>query len=389
MDPTGAVVCDVMTDVQGDASCALPDGGTVTVLQAETQLLDGIPHERFEHLETYRGVQPTDVLLAGPAKDPTVLAGVTATMTADMQLDEHEASTFFECGGGTALGMVGGPQQQLSFYDSCKTPTFDLLTILQVETAREFAWQTGIPLVDGGTVQISDDLHVMGTLSATIANIPANVGIVGGTLTVMIGSFPLELGLESVQSPPPGAMTMPLAYPPGVGASTIVTIGAQLDGAPNNQWIAVSTATPTTFAFDIDEMPLPSLSTIATESTTGVTWSETGAGNPDARYVFWSANWPDATGLPHQATWVIVEPPTPATSSTLPPLPDAHAADDPTRVDPMKIVLPVFGGAVIYLDYDNLAGYDDARVLGATLHDLTGTMTTVDHRAHASRTIGL
>ena len=80
------------------------------------------------------------------------------------------------------------------------------------------------------------------------------------------------------------------------------------------------------------------------------------------------------------ALHMIVEPSTGAPQSVVPSLPSTYAADDPSQIPNAYVT----GGAVHYVDYDNLDGYADARSHGPDLAGIEFTFPSVEHRARLS-----
>jgi hypothetical protein len=377
MDPSGTVVQDGLVDSNGDASTLMPGGGTVTVLQVS---VDSANSTRREQITTFRGVKGGDSLHVG-RKDPTVLSGHPDTMTATMPLDAYAGVLIDACGGAEQQSGPPNGTQTFTFYDSCRTSTFDILMLDNMGGTPEFVWQPGVTFSEHGDVMIADNFQLMSQNTTTVANIAANV--TGGVrLYTMIGTWPLQMGLKSItpqSSPSTQVMAMP--YAPGAGSGTLVYVEEVTGIEPLQQFAMLTTGSASNLSVDVSQLPVPTVAARATQTTSGASWTQTDAGAPDARYVTWIAQWTDsAASMNHVVDWAFVEDPSGPTTSALVPLPDAYAADDPTKASGVTL-----GGAnVWYVDYDNLSGYDDARRFGPALTDVATRFLTVDHRVHES-----
>jgi hypothetical protein len=365
MNELGDVVHDGMVDANGDIAWDLPNGGTVTVLQAYD---DTANNRRVDALMTFRGVKGGDTLQGGAPKSPTLLAGATVPMTAHMPADAANATLFFECGS----TMNTSALQTLVFYDTCRTQTFDLLALRDSNGQRDYMWQNGVTFDAQGDVVINDTFSPIAHYTAALTNINMNarVGIWSYSL---IDSYPLQLELQSLDPPMSTSAMLSLQYPAGGGRGTLLQESEAIGISVVHRHVVMATSSPATIALDAAELPLPALTT-SMATTTGVTRNETHAGAPDVRYVSWYGQWGG-----HSASWLIIEPPDPATSSMLIGLPAAYAADDPLANSPTPVT-----SLVEYADYDNLANYDAARPWGAAPVDVTKAFLTVDHHAHTT-----
>ena len=377
MDSSGAVVQDGTVDASGDASVELPGGGSVTVLQVSIDPGTGAHQDR---LMTFRGVKPGDFLHAGPARAVNTFSGPSYSMTAHLPLDAYQAQLYFECGNGTTIGPPNG-LQTLTFYDSCRTSSFDVLMMENMSGVAEFVWQPGLTFADHGDVTIADNFALMAKTSSPITNVPPGLSNVGVWLYTNVGALRVGMDQQSVQLPSGGDQTIALRYPPGAGTSTLL-YAAEFSALSSTQSFArVTTGSPATIGLDLASLPLPTISTRAMQTPSTVTWTQSDAGAPDARYVTWLGSWTDAgTNTKHTAVWGIVEDPSGTTSSSLVPLPPAYAADDPSHASNPTLL----GATVAYVDYDNLGGYDQARPFGFILLDPSTSLPTVSHTAHVS-----
>jgi len=357
------VVHDGMVDASGDASWDLPDGGSVTVLQRYDNT-----DRHVDQLTTFRRVIPGDVLQAGAPKSRTMYFGQQIAMTAHMPTDAYTATVYFPCGSSSA--QQNGVET-LTFYDSCSPPTFDMLAL---RDGSAYVWQTNTTLAAGGDIAIGDAFVPMGHYTASLANIPAqeNVSVVSET---MVDTFPVQLDTHTFDpTASPTSQDITLAYPPGAGKGTVLWEREAQGTYLRHTRIAVDTSAPATLAWDLSELPLPTLATAHADAT-GVSWNQSGSGKASERVVQWIGQW----GTDHTANWTIIEPADAATSSALVPLPAAYAADDPTANSPTNII-----GTVWYVAYSNLPDYASAHVHGAALVDPTQALLDVDHHAHVA-----
>lgn len=373
MDASGAAVHDGPTDATGHASWDLPDGGSVTVLQ---RYVNTSNNKNVDLLTTFRAVKPGDMLNAGRLKSRTMYFGQSVPMTAHMPTDAYSATLYFACGSSSSPSAPPDGLQTLTFYDSCLPATFNMLALRQNNTQRDFMWQPSTTFVAHGDVTIGDNFMPMGQYTANLTNIPANynVGVVSET---MVDTFPVELDNHTFDpTVSPTNATIQLAYPPGAGNGTVLWERQAQGIYLRHVRVAVETSTPASIDWDLSELPLPQLGGSHADAT-DVTWGETATtGTGDARIVLWAGQWGT-----HASNWLIIEPPTPATSSALVPLPPAYADDDPTAN-----AAPGEASAVWYVDYSNLDGYDGARPYGAALNDPTQIFLDVDHHAHITNT---
>jgi hypothetical protein len=374
MGPTGDVVHDGPTDATGNAAWDLPDGGSVTVLQA----YDDTPNNRrVDLLTTFRGVKPGDALNAGTPKSRTMFYGQGVPMTAHMPMDAYSAIIYFPCGSSSSPSAPPDGLQTLMFYDSCLPATFDMLALRTTNGQRDFMWQPGVTFQAHGDVTVNDTFAPIGHYTANLTNIPANYNVNVTSLT-MLGTFPLQLDAHTFDpTVTPTNASITLQYPPGAGSGTVMWERQGQGIYLRHTRVNAVPAAPDSIDWDLSELPLPDLGGSHADAT-DVTWGETATtGTGDERVVLWVGQWGT-----HIANWYIVEPPAPATSSALVPLPPAYAADDPTANGAMGIAATVW-----YVDYSNLAGYDGARPYGAQLVDPMQLFLDVDHHAHVTNTM--
>jgi len=374
-DHNGTVISAGMVDSNGHASAELPDGGDLTVLQAVDE--SGAPR-RQDRLTTILGVVGGDQLVLGVPPDPAHRGGTETTMMFDYTpINTSMPPALF-----AACPDFGVNQSTitLGFYASCVTPKFDLLLLQDSMSAgRFYDWQPDNVYSAGDHFTMPDNWLAIGHNTTTFTNIPANLPNVAAELDVVIGGRKMRLDLETLQLPAPGNGTLSLEYVPEVRPMSIaVRYGNGINYVETH--VLATTSVPDPASFDLAELPLPHLTKVM-PAADGVAWSESRAGAPDARLVTWFGSW-TAAGVGHDAVWLVEDDGSARAGITLPSLPAAYAADDPTTNSPT-----VGGASVLYFDYDNLDGYDAARPHGPALQDIESHLLDVDHRAH-SATLG-
>ena len=347
-DAAGNVVLDTPVDAFGEAAAALPTGGELTVIQHAAG--------NYEYLTTYRDVVTGDHVVVG-GTSPHAGASDAMHATFAPPAGSTTAALITACGGGGWAKSSQPVGADLTFFDGCRTPTFDMLSI--ASPSREFVWQTGLTHVPNGNVAIPDAWAPMGSASIALQNLPATGPALSLSWFLQVGAGGTQLLLT--QAIPAGSdQIVSLAYPPGAGDGAVVTTNAVTYGLTGeSRQVAVSGA-PSAVALDFASLPVPLASAVA-QDPDGVSWTET-AGGADIRTVVWRGVMSNG----HRTTWTIYEPYDGTASSSLPGLPAAHAADDPTQ-----LATTLDGASVSYVDYDVLAGFA-----------VTGP--THDYRMHAA-----
>ncbi|MBV8762124.1 MAG: hypothetical protein JO257_32825, partial [Deltaproteobacteria bacterium] len=351
----------------------LPDGGTVTVLQSYD---DPQNSRTVDLLTTFRSVVPGDALQAGRPKARTTFVGQTASMTAHMPTDAYSATLYFACGSSSQISGPPNGLETLTFYESCQpNGPFNMLALRDGNGQRDYMWQPGTQFVTDGDVTVNDTFAPMGQYMASLTNIPPQENINVTSMT-MIDTFPVQLDAKTFDpTVNPTSQNVMLAYPPNAGNGTVLWEREGQGIYLRNIRVDVETSSPASVAWDLSELPLPSLGT-SQASATGVTWNETGTGNASERVVLWVGQFGS-----HIANWTIVEPAAPATSSALVPLPADYAADDPTANPTSN-----FASTVWYVAYSNAPDYASAHPYGPALVDPTQVLLDVDHHAHVAVT---
>jgi hypothetical protein len=338
-DATGAVVLDTTVDSFGFAQAPLIGSGELTVIQ----------HSGFsEYAHTYRGVHAGDHVVINA---PPVTAGREDQMLATWSSPPHANALYLmtACGGGSWSGGNGLVAADLSFYEGCRTPTFDMLSIAGFSdgSPQQWTWQTGLDHLANGNVYVAGPWAPFDTATVTVTNVPANTPSLAMALSIKIGAATPQMATLRIDGPPAGDVPFAMQYPLGAGDAMVIvlqTLGSLLSGQSITKVVTGSSAN---VSIDYAANPVPLLSAVH-QIPTGASWTETGGGSVDVRTVFWSA-----VANNQNVTWTIVEPYDGHASSVLPALPSNHAVDDPAT-DPAA---QLKGAGVVYDDYDASAGF--------------------------------
>jgi len=357
-DRSGATVADTMVDAAGRAEAELPGGGSVTVIRID----ETTPAVRNIAITTIRGVASGDQLTIGATASPLHFIGGNSTMTAHF-------TPSFPGGSYTLATACGGVSQstgsaiELPFNDSCRSTTFDLLSVATLNTDPpqvRYVYQTGLAYAAGGSVTVPGSWNIAGRFQATLTPAPDDLSTISLSHMTLLGRSPTAVFSGGVAQPAPGLVAVATPYLPGVGDGAIIVAGLHKLGGAGGQVLEVRTGLITaSWTFDLRRI-VPWVGT-ATATPTGASWEQTGDGAVDARLVTWRGSWSDGARTNHLA-WTIEDGERTA-SLTLPALPEAYAAYDPARISGLTVEEPV----VTYLDYDILDGYDEARPFGPNL----------------------
>ena len=363
-DPTGAVVRDGLVAADGTARAALPMGGSVTVIDVTMSSMTS----RLVAITTIEDVRPGDHLTVGATKGPTVFTGASTMMTATFAPFSQNAYHVFSTSCGTSSGMVnvGAPSvAPLSFTDSCHGAAFDLLSIAQISTSPpeyDYVYQSGLPYAANGNVTVPDSWTLMNDFSVTMTNTPSNLSDILVTHSAYMGEINTA-GASVDVTPTAGVDSATLPYPP-VGTRALIQLSMRStdSSVPGQQLLEdrVNSVT-SSLGVDMSQLQLPWVG-VPTETTTGVAWNQNDGGTPDARYVTWVGTWTDPQGVVDNLAWTI-EDGKADHSLTLPALPASYAMYDPAQVTGVRLGR----ASVEYVDYANLAGYDQARPYGPNL----------------------
>jgi hypothetical protein len=339
-DAGGTVVLDTRVDSLGRAEAALSGTGTLTAIQ-----LDSTGTRASIH--SYRGVVAGDhVVVNRPAK-----RGAQDQMVAGL-VPPTGASTIAlatSCGGGSWSQGTGPLRSDLTFFDSCRTPTFDMLSLASLPQGTQFVWQTGLVHVPNGNVTVATDWAPLGTASIVLDHVPASSPQVGVFLATAVGASAIEMGRTLLSPPTPGTQSVQFPYPTGAGDAAVVQL--VIDGSNlvrgEGRTIVVAGA-PSTVTVDLASQPIPVPSGVQ-QTATGATWTETSGGVADVRTVAVRA----ALANGNKVTWLLVEPYDGHNFTSFPALPASHGGFDLTA-DPQA---QLAGASVAYVDYDVVSGF--------------------------------
>jgi len=338
-DAMGNVVVDTQVDACGQAQAPLPGGGAITIIQTGNGQ---------EFIDMYRGVTSGEHVLINP---PSARSGSQDLMLASFTPPTGTTTAAFmtACGGGSWAKGNAPVDAFLTFYDGCRTPTFDMLTIASIPGGpNQFVWQTGLTHFPNGNVAVDGTWAPMGTATLTLANVPPNTASLSTTWSTLIGPTSVQMSGLRVDVPTAGDQDISLSYPPNAGDGAAASVTIFTNAVSSESRTAVQLGQPSSLTIDFASQPIPMPSAVQ-QTTTSATWTVTGGGTADVRAVQWLARLASGTLV----TWTIVGPDDGATSMTIPSLPAAHAAEDPTA-DPGAVI---DGAAVSYTDYDVLSGF--------------------------------
>ncbi|HEX3760179.1 MAG TPA: hypothetical protein VHW23_15790 [Kofleriaceae bacterium] len=360
-DPSGATIAGGLVDAAGHAQADLPAGGSITVIR----VVDSSDTERDVAMTTIRGVRPGDPITVGTTRSPAYYTGGSSTMTASFTpIGANYSYAFYTACGGT--GGSGGTTQ-LAFIDGCHGATFDLLAVATSTTDPpdvRYVYQTDLAYLANGSVTVPNTWTEASTFTATLNNVPANLGDLELTHTTLLGKIGAAPITAGVTAPSPGVVAAITSYPPGVGAGAIAALALHDNNASGFQTLEVRTpAVAATLGIDLAQQALPWLVGAPVGTLTGASWDQLEGGTPDVRLVTWNGHWTDGARTVF-VNWTL-EDGEHATSVTLPALPAMYAAYDPGKAAGVVVGRP----SVLYLDYDALDGYDAARRYGPNLGD--------------------
>ena len=374
VDPAGNFVKHGQVDANGVASAYMPSGGTVIVVQGQSPP-DNL-FIRYVNISVIRDVMPGDRVIAGSRTRTRVeKSGIQTSMYASYTpIGSTGPALLMACG---IDGGIGNPRG-ITFSASCATPSFDLLAIGDDSTSvRKFVWHEDIPYASNGTFTIPNTWQAMPTTTTTFLNVPPNLTRVFASTFAVVDDLPFEIDRKSVEQPAAGTSAVALLYAPITNAPLVVANTIQ--GVQTLERMKVVPAQPADVTIDWAALPVPR-AVMVQASETGATWGVTGSGAPDARLVIWAAEWLDGNNVQRYVTVEIVEPVTSTNATTLPSLPAAYAGDDPTAAAQKT----VRGAAVQHVDYDNIAGYGDAKAHGPEIAKIDFTMSATPHQAKVS-----
>jgi hypothetical protein len=370
-DPMEGVIVDTVVDSDGRASALMPDGGSVTVVQSWPDPTTF--YRRLTRITTIRAVAPGDTLVAGNSRPVPTRSGDIEVMYASYTSINDAAGPYMF----TACAEPGlGNPRSLVFYASCKTPTFDLLTIADDATTnvRKYVFLDDVAFEKDQTVIIPDTWQPLPHSAVTLANVPANRTAAGVRVFGQFDGVTLEVDSRFLQHPPAGSHAIEPWYPPM--ATPVLFVAANAQGIRLSETYALLTSTPATVTIDWATLPLPAVTNVR-QLAAEVKWTQADPGTGDARVIVWTAQWLDGNGITHHAAWEVLEPADGPSTTTLSPLPAAHA-----WLDPLAASVQLQGGGVTYFDYEVLDGYAAVKARGTEL-TFVQQHVELEHRARA------
>jgi hypothetical protein len=352
-DSTGAVVLDTQVDQYGEAEVALPGGGSLTTIQH----VGG-----YEYIHSYRGLVTGDHVVVDHASANSGAEDLmVATFTPPVDANGASASSISvltPCGGGGWSPGTGPLSAELPFYDGCRTSTFDMLTTVAFSDGQpqEFIWQTDLAHLANGNVEVDTGWLQMAWAIVKLVNVPASSPALDAAWSMLIGTTPVQMGSQRIDSPIAGNQEVAIPYPPGAGDGAVVTVDTFTSLLSSESRTVVESGAPSAVTVDFSTQPIPLVSAVQVDAA-GASWTETPGGSADVRTVIWCGTL--HTG--DRVIWTLEEPYDGQPSTALPTLPAAHSAEDPT-VDPDATQ---YGADVFYVDYDVVSGFTLAPPSGA------------------------
>lgn len=364
-DPDGTWVKEMTVDAKGVAFAYLPEGGSVTVLERSAL-----------SLTTIRGVKPGDKLMAGRTFRRFERVGAELHMQPSITLPPGAtlANLYGTCLGGTNVSAF--------LYSACVTPTFGALAIASHSEGDQYLFQPD------NTFEVDGPLVLTGTFQPTLTPVVAVSGLRTDVTFVTLQNYaifdnaPIEVGRADLAPSPGGSLEHAMRYTPLAGHTSMLLVSTwEANGrAPSMHHVAVSASPAVPTTLDAAAHPLPRFVEPKTYPR-ALTWTESGSGTPDARFVQWDVQWINTQNHTLSVRWEVMEPATEDMKSLLPSLPPAYDLEDPSAPG---IELLFIEATPAYVDYDNLAGYDDARPYGFQLREIDRMLLEVEHTAHRS-----
>jgi len=359
LDPAGTVISDGLVDAAGHAQADMPAGGSVTVLRIN----DETPTHRNVGLTTITSVRPGDKLTVGDMASPTAFPDAPTTMSVAFTPYAANYSYMFY----TACGGTGGSAgtATLSLYNACHGSTFDLLAVAtSSDTVPDVRYVAipNVPYANNGSITVPNSWQSTGSFVATLANVPANLSSLSLTRSLYLGEAVAPTASGSVDAPQAGLVSVAAPYVQGLGTRSQISLALHEQNASGFQTFVARVAnTAGTQGLDLGQEPLPWIAGVVSETATTVSWDQIGSGTPDVRLVTWGGYWTVGTRTDY-ISWTI-EDANVTSSLALPGLPAKYAEFDPT----LQTNISLGHAAVMYIDYDRLAGYDEARKYGPEL----------------------
>jgi hypothetical protein len=366
LDGAGTVVFDGAVDSQGRAEAALPNGGSVSAIR----VLTDTPTARSAFVSTTLGVKPGDDLTFGIKPPPTILnQGGQTTMTANFtMLPAAQAPAtyqFITACGATTVAPSAPAVATLTFRDSCHGANFDMLVVASggALTAPMFIKVVNITHQNGTAFNVLGGFSTMSPFTVNMSNIPDVISTLNLTRSSMIDGVAVAAQPFASVDPPAGDFSASVPFPQTFGTRSQISVTLGRADATNQQQHEVRTPTLSQpVAIDLGKLQLPWITALALQST-GLTWTTVAAGDaPDGMVATWFGRWTDGTRTT-SVVWRIAQPGD-AAGATLPKLPSAYAAFDPSQ---QTVTITPTIGLISIVDYASVPSYDEFRRMPETL----------------------
>jgi hypothetical protein len=359
-DPSGATVFEGQVDAMGKLEAPLPAGGSVTAIRVTSDTATQLSAD----ITTITGVIPGDDLTFGRKAAPLIRTqGNQTTMTVNYTPFPGASShTFLTTCQSASTGTT--PQFTLSFRDSCRGSTFDLLIVASLPPPQplRYVLLKDIPHQDGGTITVPDS-YASNDSPINTLNVPAEVSSLTVARNIVMKNFVVGGFGKNLGDPPAGTVTADVIHVPEAGLLTDVRVSTRRSDASGTQdhtLRRLGVASPVDV--DLNQQQVPWLTNLASTKT-GVTWTTAvSAPNPDGMITRWEGNWTDGTRTT-TIKWSIVHPGS-ATGIALPRLSPRRAALDPQA---QTVAVTPTTGAQTAVAYDVVDGYDEFRQQPETL----------------------
>lgn len=285
----------VTTDAHGVAVATVEGGASVSA----------VTHSGVTRVLTMLSVSPGDEIMLGPSATEDKLGVFTISFTPD-PTHYYDGTVWTPCSREGSLGeSIAAP-----VYSSCDS---DAALLLYDESANGYSAQT-VSFVAGGSATVPSSLVPFGKLTATVANVPAEVASISAEQRLeqaFFGGIPASMS---------GA-TRVFTISSVAVASSRLHVGLQLStaalGSTQDLWLPLA-QTPTTVDVNLDHELLPWLGTVTYDPATHTIHVPTfGGGNVAPDLVSASINYATTENF----VWIVYAPD--FADIVLPTLPDS------------------------------------------------------------------
>lgn len=357
------------TDVNGDATIPIVAGSSVTAIYPLS------PCNEY-NITTFAAVQAGDHLEFGTAYSvggSTLTGAMDITWPAQTGLDSFEVIN--DCGISSVAGNATGGQIQQ--YDSCGTPTTDVLVIGYVAgTPTQWASIDDLTFVDTGSSAIAS-FQTPTTQPIEMTGIPATVAVADFTATPLVGSSQSAPSVNAYGAPTAGAISGAGLWTQGPDE---VYLSLMFEGVTSGQQY-VSDRVPHAATITIADPPLlPWIDAFDVDiATRAITWTQTATTGYDGAvaYLFWNEIPPALFGIGSpNYYWTFIMPPG-VTSIEIPDLPAAFDAYEPDIADSVGGDIWLVDSAAATTSLRELPEWDgycpDCRSLGDAVYPRVAT----------------